>query len=412
MREVKVLGVGVTPFGRYLDKSLKDLAGPACQAAFADAGISPRQLEGVYVSNALAGIITGQECIRGQVMLSPLGITDIPIINVDNADAGGGTAFHLAWLAVGSGQCDVALALGVEKMCLPDKYKSFNAIAATMDIEQINAFLSFRKEYEASLSGKLPGDLIPGGISHRSIFMDYYAITARTHMEKYGSTQKQLALISQKNHYHGSLNPQARYSRPYTIEEILSSPLVIYPLTRLMCSTIGDGAAAAVVSSSEFATRVNARRPVTVAASVVGSGMDRPVEGPDIIGRVGRRAFEKAGIGPEDISVAELHDPTVFGEVQACEELGFCPVGEGPHFGAEGHTRLGGRLPINTSGGLESNSHPVAASGLAKIVEVTRQLRGQAEKRQVEGARVGLTHSSGGAIGTEAAAMSVHIFKV
>jgi acetyl-CoA acyltransferase len=414
MREVKVLGVGVTPFGRHLDVSLKDLAGPACQAAFSDAHVSPEQVEAAYVSNALAGIITGQECIRGQVMLRHLGITDIPIINVDNADAGGGTAFHLAWTAVAAGLCEVALALGVEKMCLPDKYKSFSAIAATMDMERINTFLAFRQEYEASLKTRPPSDAVSlaSGISHRSIFMDYYAIRARMHMEKYGSTQKELAMISEKNHYHGSLNQEARYRSPYTMEEIVSSPLVIYPLTRLMCSTIGDGASAVVLASEGFAKNTKAASPVTVAGSALGSGMDRPVDGPDIIGRVGMKAFEMAGIGPEDVSVAELHDPTVFGEVLACEELGFCPEGEGTRFGAEGNTRLGGRLPINTSGGLESNSHPVAVSGLRQIVEITRQLQGRAEKRQVEGAKVGLTQSGGGAIGTEAAAMSVQILTI
>lgn len=413
MREVKVLGVGVTPFGRFLDKSLKDLAAPACQAVFEDAGINLKQVDAAFVSNALAGIITGQECIRGQVVLFPLGIADIPIVNVDNADAGGGTAFHLAWTAVGSGQSEVALVLGVEKMCLPDKYKSFRAIAATMDMERINTFLSFRKEYEASLTSKPPANSVSsGGISHRSVFMDYYAIAARLHMEKYGSTQKELAIICEKNHYHGSLNPNARYRKGYTIDEITSSPLVIYPLTRLMCSTIGDGAAAVILGSEEFAKKAGTSNPVTVAASALGAGMDRPAEGPDVTGRVGRRAFEAAGIGPEDVSMAELHDHTVFGEVLACEEIGFCPVGEGTRFGAGGNTRLGGKLPINTSGGLESNSHPVAASGLAQVVECVRQLQGRAEKRQVEGAKVALAQSGGGAIGTEAAAMSVQILKI
>lgn len=414
MREVKILGAGVTRFGRHLEKSLKDLAAPACEEAFSDAGVRPEQVEAVYVSNSFAGIITGQECIRGQVILKPLGITDIPIINLDNADAGGGTAFNQAWLSVASGQCEIALALGVEKMCLPDKYKSLSAIAATMDMEQINTFLSYREHYEEFLGNSDNRGVVPGGMSHRSIFMDYYAINARVHMEKYGSTQKQLALISEKNHFHGSLNPKSRYSKGFSLDEILSSPLVVYPLTRFMCATLGDGAAAVVLCSGEFASRSGAGASglPTVAASVIGSGMDRPREGPDIIGRVGRRAFEMAGIGPKDISVAELYDPTVFGEVQACEELGFCPEGEGPRFGAEGNTRLGGSLPVNTSGGLEANSNPIGATGLAQIVEITLQLQGRAEKRQVEGAKVGLTQSGGGSIGTEAAAMSVNILKV
>ncbi len=410
MREVKVIGVGMTHFGKFLERSMKDLTREACTAAFAEAGVEPKQIQAAYVGNAMAGLVTGQECIRGQVVLRPLGIGGIPVFNVENACASSSAAFHLAWLGVASGAYDLALALGVEKLYHEDKKKSFMAIASAMDVEIIAQFLALQqtKKPEA-VEGESKSKSESGG---RSIFMDFYAIGARMHMQRYGSTQEQFAAIAAKNHYHGSLNPHAQYRETYTAEQILASPLVSYPLTRLMCSPIGDGAAAAVLASPELAKRLGAKQPVTVAGSALGSGMDRPWNAPDIVARVGKLAYEMAGLGPEDVNVAEVHDATVYGEVQACEELGFCPAGEGASFGAAGHTKLGGKLPVNTSGGLESKGHPVGATGVAQIAEIVWQLQGRAGTRQVPGAKVGLTENGGGAIGIEAAAMSVHILKI
>jgi len=410
MQEVKIIGVGMTHFGKFLERSMKDLSREACATAFTEAGIEPQQLQAAYVGNAMAGLVTGQECIRGQVVLRPLGIGGIPVINVENACASSSTAFHLAWLAVASGAYDLALALGVEKLYHEDKKVSFTALAAAMDVEIIQQFLALQqpKKAEAGEGGGKPKS--EGG--GRSIFMDFYAIGARMHMQRYGSTQEQFAAIAAKNHYHGSLNPHAQYRETYTPEQILASPLVSYPLTRLMCSPIGDGAAAAVLASPEMARKLGARQPVTVAGSALGSGRDRKMNEPDIVARVGKVAYEMAGIGPEDVKVAEVHDATVYGEVQASEELGLCPAGEGALFGAAGHTRLGGKLPINTSGGLESKGHPVGATGVAQITEIVWQLQGRAGNRQVAGATVGLTENGGGAIGVEAAAMSVHILKI
>lgn len=414
MREVKIIGVGMTHFGKFLNRSLKDLTREACQTAFAEAGIEPKQIQAAYVGNAMAGLVTGQECIRGQVVLRPLGIGGIPVINVENACASSSSALHLAWLAVAAGMYDLVLALGVEKLYHEDKKKSFMAIAAAMDMEIINQFLALQQpKAEERPEGKSgAGSEASGAGTSRSIFMDFYAIGARMHMQKYGSTQEQFAIISAKNHYHGSLNPHAQYREVYTPEQILASPLISYPLTRLMCSPIGDGAAAAVLASAEMAAKLNARRPVTIAGSAVGSGMDRPMNAPDIVARVAKVAYEMSGIGPEEVDVAELHDATVYGEIQACEELGFCPPGEGAIFGAEGNTKLGGKLPINTSGGLESKGHPVGATGVAQIAEIVWQLQGRAGNRQVPGAKVGLTENGGGAIGIEAASMSVHILKI
>lgn len=405
MEAVKIIGIGLTPFGKFLDRSLKDLAREACSNAFADAGIAAMDVQSAFVANAAAGLITGQECIRGQVMLRPLGIGDIPIINVENACASSSAALYLAGMAVGSGAADVVLVLGVEKLYHPDRNRSYQAIASGMDLEQIQDWLWLREDEKKFMTIK-PGQAITPS---RSVFMDFYAMGARMHMAKYGTTVEQLAALSVKNHFHGSLNPHARYRTVYTLEEVLASPLVNYPLTRLMCSPIGDGAAAAILCSADYARARGRSDAVTVAAVALGSGVDRQPDEPDIIARVGRRAYDQAGIGPADVQVAELHDATAYGELQAAEELGFCARGEGGRFALEGHSRLGGKFPVNTSGGLESRGHPVAATGVAQVAELVHQLQGKAGKRQVAGARVGLAQNGGGAIGLEAAAMTVTI---
>jgi acetyl-CoA acetyltransferase len=405
MQEVKIIGVGLTPFGRFPERSLKDLAREACTNVFTDAGISPMDLQAAFVANAMAGIITGQECIRGQVMLRPIGIGDIPVFNIENACASSSSALYLAWMSIASGQADVVLVLGVEKLYHSERARSYQAIAASMDLEQIETWLYLKQDE------KPPADVRPGQArtADRSVFMDFYAMGARMHMARYGTTVEQLAALSAKNHFHGSLNPHARYRRVYSIEEILNSPLVSYPLTRLMCSPIGDGGAAAVLCSADYARARGKSDAVTVAAVALGSGVDRQPGEPDIVGRVGSRAYEAAGVGPDDVAVAELHDATAFGELMAAEELGFCERGQGGLFAEQGHSRLGGKLPINTSGGLESKGHPVGATGVAQVAELVHQLQDKAGARQVKNAKVGLAQNGGGAIGIEAAAMAVTI---
>lgn len=405
MQEVKIIGVGLTRFGRFLDRSLKSLAEESCKNAFADAGISAMDVQAAFVANSVAGLITGQESIRGQVMLRPLGIGDIPVLNIENACASSSSALYLAWLAVRAGQFDVVLVLGVEKLYHPDRAVSYQAIASGMDLEKIQDWLKLR-QIENQSAPVRPGQQRTAG---RSVFMDFYAMACRMHMDKYGTTPEQLAALSVKNHFHGSLNPYARYHQVYTVEQVLASPLVAYPLTRLMCSPLGDGAAAAIICSGDYARARGKKDAVTVAAVELGSGVDRQLDEPDIISRVGSRAYETAGVGPEDLQVAELHDATAFGELLAAEELGLCPRGEGGPFAEAGHTRLGGKIPVNTSGGLESRGHPVAATGVAQVAELVRQLQGQAGLRQVEDAKAGLAQNGGGAIGVEAAAMAVTI---
>ena len=241
--------------------------------------------------------------------------------------------------------------------------------------------------------------------------MDAYAMGARWHMDRYGSTQQQLAEICAKNHFHGSLNPMSQYQNTMTAEEVLADKEIAWPLTRPMCAPIGDGAAATIICSAPFLKKLKGARPVSIRASVLGQGSDRDLDGEDIGKRLSMQAYQAAGVGPEDMDLAELHDATSWGELHQCEVMGFCPEGEGGPYALSGATRLGGEKPVNTSGGLECRGHPIGASGLAQVHELVEQLRGDAGNRQVEGARMGLAENGGGNIGVEEAAMCVHILE-
>jgi len=413
MRQVAIIGAGMTRFGKFLDRSLKDLGREAVEEALRSAGVEKSRIEAAVVGNAAAGLITGQECIRGQVILREMGFGDIPIINTENACASSSTAFHLAWLYVASGMYDVALALGVEKLYHEEKRRSYQAIGAAVDVELVQQILA-RMQEEAAAKAKEAAATAPGGTGagqSRSMFMDIYAALARNHMQKYGTTKEQFAKVAVKNHYHGSLNPHAQYRERYTLEEILNSPLVAEPLTRLMCSPIGDGAAALVVTTAEKA-RQYTTKPVLVRASVLGSGKDLAPDEPTAGARTARRAYEAAAIGPEDLNVVELHDATAPAEIVIYEELALCGLGEGGRLIDSGYTDLGGKVPVNTSGGLLSKGHPIGATGTAQLCEIFWQLRGECGDRQVEGARVGLTENGGGMVRGEPAALSVHILSL
>jgi acetyl-CoA acetyltransferase len=248
-----------------------------------------------------------------------------------------------------------------------------------------------------------------GAGEKRSMFMDIYAAAARHHMARYGTTAAQFAAIAAKNSVHGSLNPRAQFRDVLTVEEVLAAPMIAEPLTRPMCSPIGDGAAAAVVVSARKARALGLERPVRIVASVLHSGWDRGADEPGLAGVSAREAYEEAGLGPEDVHVIELHDASAPAELMAYEDLGLCAPGEGGRLVDEGATRLGGRIPVNTSGGLLRKGHPVGATGIAQVVELTEQLRGRAGERQVPGARVALAHNGGGNIGIDAAALCVTI---
>lgn len=410
MRDVYVIGVGMFRFGKYLERTMKDMAAECVGLVLNDADTTKDDLQFAYVSNGYWGLFEGQHSIKGQVLLFPLGIQKIPITNVENACAGASTAFHLAWINVASGLHEVGLALGVEKLTHVDRELSLKSFMSSMDVLEFESQIGKMLAVGEGLSVKPPPEQEAAG-KGRSIFMDVYGVGARWHMSKYGSTQRQLAVISSKNHFHSTLNPLAQIQKDMTVEEVLADKLVSYPLTRPMCAPIGDGATAAILCSKDYMKKLSNARPVKVRASVLGSGTDRGIEGEDIGERLSRKAYEIAGVGPEDIDVAEVHDATAYGELHQTEALGFCPEGEGGVFAESGATKLGGRLPINTSGGLESRGHPIGASGMAQIHEIVTQLRGEAGRRQVEGARLGLTENGGGTLGFEEASMTVHILE-
>ncbi len=406
MRNVAIVGAGMTRFGKYQDRGLKELTNEAVTAALESAGTDKTALQVAIVGNAAAGIITGQECVRAQVVLREMGIDKIPMVNTENACASSSTAFQLAWLYVASGMYDVALALGVEKMFTGDKSKAMAAFGAAVDVEQLRELTQrLKPPSEAKKDGE------SGAGKSRSLFMDLYAAGARAHMEKYGTTKEQYARIAVKNHNNGSLNPHAQYRERYSLEEILASPLIAEPLTRLMCAPIGDGAAAAILVSEEKVSQFTTK-PVWVRGSVLVTGADDRATVGGETARAAQRAFEMAGVTPRDVNVMEVHDASAPAELSIYEELNLCDEGEGGRLIDEGVTEIGGRLPVNTSGGLLAKGHPVGATGVAQVYEIFQQLRGEAGERQVEGAKVGLTENGGGMVRGEAAATVVHILTI
>ncbi len=383
MRDTYILGVSMTRFGKFLDKGLKDLAYEPIWNVIYESKIDPHDIDIVFVGNAYAGLITGQESIRGQVILREAGITRIPIINVENACASGSTAFYLAHKAVASGDADLALAVGVEKLFCDDTGKSLKALSTSSDIE---------------VEGRM-------GV----LFAGIYAMRVRAHMEKYGLTREQFAKVSVKNHEHGALNPYAQYRNKVTVEEVLNSRMIADPITLLMTCPMGDGGACVLVGTKDIAKAMG-KRPVRIGSSVLGSyGFTRKDE-PGITARVAKKAYEEAKIKPDDVEIAEVHDAVSPVELFLYEELGFCGPGESGRLIDEGVTYLGGRLPVNTSGGLTAKGHPAGATGLAQIAEIVWQMRSEAQDRQVNPIPdVGLIENGGGNIAGETAVVAVHI---
>ena len=414
MRDVYVAGIGMTRVNKYMDRSIKYLAGVALDACLSDAGIGKKDLEAIWFSNSAWGYFQNQQCIRGQVALREAGIEGVPITNVENACAGGATAFHHGWLGVASGLYECVLAIGAEKLYDQDRQKMFGAFWTGVDVENISGLMADWKNVLSEVKLDIPvSEDSEGAGKNRSAFMDIYAGMCRWHMATYGTTQRQLAVIASKNHFHSSMNPYAQFQNEMSVEEILGAKPVTYPFTVPMCAPLGDGAAAAILCSADFLKRLKSPRPVKVLASVLGSGTSRDIaeEDQDIAARLSRSAYSIAGIGPQEIDLAEVHDATAFGELHQAESLGFCPKGEGGLFTESGATRLGGKIPINTSGGLESRGHPIGASGLGQINEIVTQLRHEAGSRQVAGCRVGLAENGGGNMGFEEAAMGIHILE-
>lgn len=363
----------MTQFGKFPERTAKALVAEAVELALRDAGVALGDIDIVFSSNSLAGLLTGQESVRGQSALGSFVLDGLPIVNVENACASGSTAFWLACQAIAAGQSRLALAVGFEKMAVGDTPRTVAAISTGRDLDEV--------EHDH-----------PGWT-----FMDGYAEKIQAHMAAHGSTADDFARIAVKNRGHATLNPLAQYRDPITVDDVLASRTIAPPLTQLMCAPIGDGAAAVVLGAATgSAPRVRASK--LVSDSTEGG-----------VTAAARAAYELAGVGPEDIDVAEVHDAASPAELVAYEDLLFAAKGEGPVLVRSGATTLGGRLPVNTSGGLVSRGHPIGATGLAMIHEVVLQLRGDAGPRQVTGSQVGLVYNAGGQIRGAPAATAVHI---
>ncbi|MBV8440486.1 MAG: thiolase family protein [Hyphomicrobiales bacterium] len=402
-KTVYVAGVGMTPFGKHLSLSVKGLAAHAVEAALADSGCDKTQLEAAYFANATQGHIDGQHMIRGQLALRGMGLQGLPIVNVENACAGASTAFHMAVNHLRAGAADIVLAVGAEKMFSEDKALTFAAFDGAWDVH--DAAANRERLIDMGRGVEAP----PGSTSTKpySVFMDIYAAMGRMHMREFGTTQRQFAAVSAKNHAHSVHNPFAQYRDAYSIDEILAAPPITFPLTLPMCSPVSDGAAAAILCNESGLRRLagSAARAIRVLACAMQTSSDRAATDLEhhLVRKASRRLFEAAGLDPSDVSVAEVHDATAIGEVLQSELLGLVPFGEGGPAAERGETSLGGRIPINPSGGLESKGHPIGATGLAQIFELVTQLRGEAGRRQAAGACVALAENGGGLAGVEEA---------
>lgn len=409
MTDVYIAGVSMTHFGKQLDRSLKDLTGEALNAALADAGCDVKLLEAAFFGNCVQGHMEGQDMVRGEIALRPFGVEGVPVVNVENACATASTAFHMAVNYVKAGAADVALAIGVEKMFSEDKARMFSAFDGAWDVHEV-------EKSKQTFAKMAEGVEVPeGSTSPRpySVFMDIYAGFCRMHMREFGTEQKHLAHVSAKNHEHSTMNPLSQYQKAFSVEEVLAGAPITFPLTLPMCSPISDGAAAAIICSEAGLKRIKATqaRNVKVLASVIQSGSNRDVTEFERHASklAAQKAYAQAGVGPDEMQVAEVHDATAMGEIIELEALGLCALGDGGPAAERGETKLGGRIPTNPSGGLESKGHPIGATGLGQIYELVMQLRGEAGKRQVADAKFAINQNGGGVCGIEEAVTCVNI---
>lgn len=375
MHEVVIAGAGMTPFGHRPGVGVRAMAAAASDEALQDADISPDVINAVYFGNAVAPTVTEQDMIRGQVAFRGSDLAGLPIINVENACASGSSAFHLGVQAVAAGQADVVLVVGVEQLTHEDKTRSFKALRGSTDINEI-------------------GEAGPDEDWSRSILMDFYAKEAVDFLNRNGATPEDLAFVAVKNRRHASLNSRAHFRTDQTTEEVLASRTVADPLTLRMCSPLTDGAAAAVLCSREFARRhVNGPVLRVRACQLKGGREATPVV------EAASAAYDASGIGIRDVQVIELHDAAAPAELVQYGEIGLCARGDEQRLVRDGDTWLGGRIPVNTSGGLMSRGHPLGATGIAQIAELSTQLHGRAGQRQVEDAHTGLAVNTGGWMG-------------
>jgi len=388
IRDTAIVGIGMTPFGKHIDSSLKALGGQAIDAALADAGLQKSDIDMAFVANSMAAVVTGQVSVIGQSVLRANGFIGIPVFNIDNACASSSSALTLAVQAILSDSAETVLALGVEKLMSSDRTKAYVALNGAADPDFIAA---------AGID-----------VTKDSIFVTaIYPERLKRYADAYGLRAEVLAQIAVKNRANARTNAMAQYREPITLDDVLKSRQIVGPITALMCAPIGDGASAVVLTRKDRTTKN--QRPVWMRASAVGMGGSP--DGVSAIRRVAMRAYKQAGIGPSDVDVAEVHDSIAFNEMLAYEELGFCEQGTGATLVESGATALRGRLPVNPSGGLESRGHPVAATGLAQVAELVTQLRGEAGERQVARARIALAENAGGFSLDDTAAIAVTILE-
>jgi acetyl-CoA acetyltransferase len=375
--DVYVVGVGMTKFGKHPDRDAVDLAVEAVNEAVRDAGLDRRRIQAAYCGHVYGGMVLGQK------VLARTGLAGIPLANVENACSSGATAIREGSLAIRAGEYDVVLAFGVEH--LTTRFRG--------------ALTPGEEDLEGALGLTMPA---------------VYAMRAVRHMEEFGTTREELAYVSVKNKRNASLNPYAQFQNPVTVEDVLNSRPIADPLRLLDCCPVSDGAAAVVLASERAAVQLDRRRAIRLAAASLRTGtveVGLPSMAFEPLTRAtAQDAYERAGVGPEEVDFAEVHDCFSIAEVLRVEGLGLYPVGEYPKRLRRGEADIGGRLPINPSGGLLGKGHPLGATGVAQVVELVRQLRGEAGPRQIEGARVGLAHCRGGkAAGVEGAACTVLI---
>ena len=375
MRNAYIAGVGMIRFGKYRDRSIEDMAGEVVLKALADAGLERQSIEETFCGTLFGGTLAGQRILRY------LGMTGMPITNVENACSSGSSALRQGVASISMGRADAVLVIGVEKL---------SGFEGTIPLEAT--------DIEATQGMVMPG---------------LYAMRARRYMHETNTTPEHLAAVSVKAHKNGSRNVYAQFQNVITVSEVLSSRMIADPLTLYMCCPTGDGAAAVILTSRQGAVG-RGRVPIKAAASVLQSGRYetgfRDMTESELTARTARMAYEEAGVGPEDLSLAEVHDAFSIAELMYYEALGLCARGEAKDLLERGETEITGRIPVNPSGGLLCRGHPVGATGLAQVCEAVWQLRGQAGSRQVSNPRVALTHCTGGGIsGLDHGACSVHI---
>ena len=384
MRSVSIVGVGLTKFGEQWEKSFKELIAEAGIKAIQDSGLERKDVDAVYGGCMASGRFVGQEHI-GALIADQLGLNPVPSTRVEAACASGGVALRMGYMAVASGIHDIVAVGGVEKMTEVSTEDAGFALGGAGD-----------QETELFVGASFPA---------------LYALMARKHMKKFGTTEEQMASVAVKNHANAVNNEYAQFRRAIDIDTVMNSGYVSSPLKLLDCSPITDGAAAVLLMPTEQAKKINDKAVEIIASTQASDTLalsDRENLYETKAAKIaGKQAYEQAGIKPNDVSFAEVHDCFTIAEIMAIESLGFCKLGEGGKFTEQGNTQLSGQIPINTSGGLKGKGHPVGATGVAQAIETYLQLNGEAGKRQVKDAEIGMTHNVGGSGATAV----VHLYK-